>query len=89
MKQTRLFLFASFTASYAAIQKQQSVQLFLGVASGKLHLPSIIIQEAIMKTTGASLIILLRLLMPFLPFRWLHYFLQQYPHPCSPSHSFI
>ena len=29
MKQARLFLLASFTASYAAIQKQQSVQLFL------------------------------------------------------------
>lgn len=42
-------MFASFTASYAAIQKQQSVQLFLGVASGKLHLPSIIIQGAIAK----------------------------------------
>ena len=48
MKQARLFLLASFTASYAAMQKQQSVQLFLGVASGKLHLPEII-QGAVMK----------------------------------------
>lgn len=48
MKQARLFLLASFTASYAAIQKQQSVQLFLGVASGKLHLPEII-QGAVSK----------------------------------------
>lgn len=56
MKQARLFLLASFTASYAAIQKQQSVQLFLGVASGKLHLPGII-QGAVSKTHVAMLFI--------------------------------
>ena len=41
MKQARLFLLASFTASYAAIQKQQSVQLFLGVAPIKFRYGSL------------------------------------------------
>ena len=33
-------------ASYAAFKKQQSLQLFLGVAASKLHLPEIIQKPA-------------------------------------------
>jgi len=34
-----LFLLGSFTASYAASRKQQSVLLYSGAAPVKLHLP--------------------------------------------------
>jgi len=43
---SKSFLLKSFTASYAASDKQQSVQLFIGVASGKLHQPEMNKEES-------------------------------------------
>jgi len=42
IKRAKLFLLFLFTDSYTASKKQQYLQLFIGVASGKLHLLTII-----------------------------------------------
>jgi len=52
-KSKGFFLLVSFTDSYAASGKQQSVPLFSGVASGKSHPPGMIQEAAANRSTFA------------------------------------
>ncbi len=58
------FLLVSFTDSYAASRRQQSVLLSPGVATGKLHLPQIIQGTIIKQARSFSCLFHLRTLMP-------------------------